>query len=41
MFPKKTILLVLTAIILFGGCTNTRYMTDIVWKEVPESNLAG
>lgn len=28
MFPKKLILLVLTAIILFGGCTNTRYLTD-------------
>lgn len=28
MFSKKLILLVLTAIILFGGCTNTRYLTD-------------
>ena len=28
MLPKKTILRLLTAIILFGGCTNTRYLTD-------------
>jgi hypothetical protein len=28
MFSKKLILLVLTVIILFGGCTNTRYLTD-------------
>ncbi|MDO8928763.1 MAG: hypothetical protein Q7W54_07225 [Bacteroidota bacterium] len=28
MFSKKLLLLVLTVIILFGGCTNTRYLTD-------------
>ncbi len=28
MLPKKTILLLFAAIILFGGCTNTRYLTD-------------
>jgi len=28
MFRKKAILLVLTATLLFGGCTNTRYLTD-------------
>ncbi|MDP2887930.1 MAG: hypothetical protein Q8P34_03065 [Bacteroidota bacterium] len=28
MFSKKLILPVLAAIILFGGCTNTRYLTD-------------
>ena len=28
MVRKKPILLVLTAIFLFGGCTNTRYLTD-------------
>ena len=30
MFPKKSILLLFAAIILFGGCTNTRYLTDPV-----------
>lgn len=29
MFTKKSLLLWATAIILFGGCTNTRYLTDI------------
>jgi uncharacterized protein YceK len=29
---KKAILLVLTAIICFGGCTNTRYLTDTTSK---------
>lgn len=28
MYRKKTILLVLTAIICSGGCTNSRYLTD-------------
>lgn len=28
MFQKRTKYLVLTAVILFGGCTNTRYLTD-------------
>ncbi len=28
MFKKNSILLVLSAIIIFGGCTNTRYLTD-------------
>jgi len=30
MFRKSTIYVVLTAVILFGGCTNTRYLTDPV-----------
>jgi hypothetical protein len=28
MNPLKSIILLLTAIIIFGGCTNTRYLTD-------------
>lgn len=28
MYRKKTILLVLAVLILFGGCTTTRYLTD-------------
>lgn len=29
MFRKKPIILVLTVLLLFGGCTNTRYLTDV------------
>ena len=28
MFRNKAIVLILTAIIIFGGCTNSRYLTD-------------
>lgn len=30
MYQKKSILIVLAAVILCGGCTNTRYLTDPV-----------